>query len=346
MQTLANLQQAVANISVYLGLAPVASTLPIFPHGATGFPTTSSPSLIAVVGVLSPKKQSRVESLRAVTHAIPDEERHNGPLNSACSFYGSTDGDAADPTPQLMPPPTDPTLQQRRREEEEETEDNLAAHEEAYVGTIALVPAAYLEQTALQHPSEATKVLTSCEELLPSPTDDSDEDLEGRDDSMDGNKAKPAPQPLIPIAAARHARCLKDPPQLCLHWRRASQPANRPHLRRSLAPGHSAAPAQVAAKARLRLTLLTRARPPRALGAAATAGRHARDGGPRGVKLPDDEDNRFSRGGPTDGLGRARGQHGEHSCDRDGGGGRGLGQIGAQRTRWRGTTFWSGATVV
>ncbi|KAG8067547.1 hypothetical protein GUJ93_ZPchr0005g15549 [Zizania palustris] len=236
MQTLTNLQQAVANISAYLGLAPVASTLSIFPHGATGFPTASSPSLIAVVGALSPKKQSQVESLRAITPAIPDEERHNGPLNSACSFYGSTDGDAADPTPQLMPPPTDPTLQHRRREEEEETEDNLAAHEEAY-----------LEQTALQHPSEATKVLTSCEELLPSPTDDSDEDLEGRDDSTDGDRAKPAPQPLIPIAAARHARRLEDPPQLRLRWRR------------SLAPGRFAAPAQVAAKAHLRSTLLTRA---------------------------------------------------------------------------------------
>ncbi|KAG8083711.1 hypothetical protein GUJ93_ZPchr0016g2503 [Zizania palustris] len=131
---------------------------------------------------------------RAVTPAIPDEERHNEPLNSACSFDGSTDGDAADPTPQLMPPPTDPTLQQRRREEEEETEDNLATHEEAY-----------LEQTVLQHPSEATK------ELLPSPTNDSDEDLEGRDDSTDGNRAKPMPQPLIPIAATRHARLPRGP---------------------------------------------------------------------------------------------------------------------------------------
>ncbi|KAG8048462.1 hypothetical protein GUJ93_ZPchr0009g2182 [Zizania palustris] len=209
--------------------------------------------------------------------------RHNGPLNAACSFYGSTDGDTADPTPQLMPPPTDPSLQQRRREEEEDTEDNLAAHKEAY-----------LEQTTLQHPSEATKVLTSCEELLPSPTDDSDEDLEGRDDSTDGDRAKPAHQPLIPITATRHARGLEDPPQLRLRWRRASQLANRPHLRRSLAPGRSVAPAQVTAKARLRSTLLTQARPPRALGAAAAASRHTRDGGPRGVKLPGDEDDRFS----------------------------------------------------
>ncbi|KAG8068473.1 hypothetical protein GUJ93_ZPchr0005g15841 [Zizania palustris] len=43
IQVLANLQQAVANLRVYLGLAPVASTLPSFFHGATGFPTVSSP---------------------------------------------------------------------------------------------------------------------------------------------------------------------------------------------------------------------------------------------------------------------------------------------------------------
>ncbi|KAG8048616.1 hypothetical protein GUJ93_ZPchr0009g2158 [Zizania palustris] len=45
-------------------------------------------------------------------------------------------------------------------EEEEQAEDNLAAHTEAY-----------LEQTVLRHPGEATKVLKSCEELLPLPTE-------------------------------------------------------------------------------------------------------------------------------------------------------------------------------
>ncbi|KAG8064109.1 hypothetical protein GUJ93_ZPchr0004g40408 [Zizania palustris] len=34
MQALTDLQQAVANLRVYLGLALVASTLPSFPHGA------------------------------------------------------------------------------------------------------------------------------------------------------------------------------------------------------------------------------------------------------------------------------------------------------------------------
>ncbi|KAG8044547.1 hypothetical protein GUJ93_ZPchr0060g7199 [Zizania palustris] len=38
MQAHADLQQAVANLRAYLGLAPVASTLPSSPHGAMGFP--------------------------------------------------------------------------------------------------------------------------------------------------------------------------------------------------------------------------------------------------------------------------------------------------------------------
>ncbi|KAG8098861.1 hypothetical protein GUJ93_ZPchr0013g34733 [Zizania palustris] len=45
MQALADLQKIVANLRAYLGLALVASTLPSFPHGATGFAITpSSPS--------------------------------------------------------------------------------------------------------------------------------------------------------------------------------------------------------------------------------------------------------------------------------------------------------------
>ncbi|KAG8088759.1 hypothetical protein GUJ93_ZPchr0010g7692 [Zizania palustris] len=44
MQALADLQQAVANLRAYLGLAPVASTLPSFPHGVKCFPTAPSPS--------------------------------------------------------------------------------------------------------------------------------------------------------------------------------------------------------------------------------------------------------------------------------------------------------------
>ncbi|KAG8083553.1 hypothetical protein GUJ93_ZPchr0015g6918 [Zizania palustris] len=45
MQALADLQQAVTSLSAYLGLATVASKLPSFPHGATGFPTAPSPPL-------------------------------------------------------------------------------------------------------------------------------------------------------------------------------------------------------------------------------------------------------------------------------------------------------------
>ncbi|KAG8083393.1 hypothetical protein GUJ93_ZPchr0015g6610 [Zizania palustris] len=136
------------------------------------------------------KKQSRVEPLRAVNPLTPE------PLKVvACSFYVSTDGDAADPTPRPLPPPTDSALQQQRRvggsdeekgapqtqieeakeaEEEEEAEDHLAAHGEAY-----------LEQTG-----EATKVLTSCEELLPSPTNAGAED-QGKEDG-DKDIALPA----------------------------------------------------------------------------------------------------------------------------------------------------------
>ncbi|KAG8098962.1 hypothetical protein GUJ93_ZPchr0013g37816 [Zizania palustris] len=43
MQVLADLQRAVANLRAYLGLAPVASTLPSFPHGAKGSLSAPSP---------------------------------------------------------------------------------------------------------------------------------------------------------------------------------------------------------------------------------------------------------------------------------------------------------------
>ncbi|KAG8080708.1 hypothetical protein GUJ93_ZPchr0007g4137 [Zizania palustris] len=43
MQALADLQQAVANLRAYLGLAPVASTLSSFPYDVTSFLTTPSP---------------------------------------------------------------------------------------------------------------------------------------------------------------------------------------------------------------------------------------------------------------------------------------------------------------
>ncbi|KAG8046551.1 hypothetical protein GUJ93_ZPchr0008g13925 [Zizania palustris] len=43
MQVLADLQQAIANLRTYLGLTPVASMLPSFPYGVTGFPSAPSP---------------------------------------------------------------------------------------------------------------------------------------------------------------------------------------------------------------------------------------------------------------------------------------------------------------
>ncbi|KAG8047790.1 hypothetical protein GUJ93_ZPchr0008g13079 [Zizania palustris] len=45
MQALANLQQVVANLRAYLGLAPVASTLPSFLYSMIGFLTAPSPPL-------------------------------------------------------------------------------------------------------------------------------------------------------------------------------------------------------------------------------------------------------------------------------------------------------------
>ncbi|KAG8083771.1 hypothetical protein GUJ93_ZPchr0016g2535 [Zizania palustris] len=59
MQVLADLQQAIACLSAYLGLTPVASTLSSFPHGATGFPI-----------VLSPPPRAPSDSKRATGEAL------------------------------------------------------------------------------------------------------------------------------------------------------------------------------------------------------------------------------------------------------------------------------------
>ncbi|KAG8052338.1 hypothetical protein GUJ93_ZPchr0001g29299 [Zizania palustris] len=83
MQALADLQQVVANLRAYLGLAPVASTLPSFPHGATSSPTASSPL---------PRAAS---DSRRVTR----DAGRKLPLNVAACSYGSTDGDTVNPTP-------------------------------------------------------------------------------------------------------------------------------------------------------------------------------------------------------------------------------------------------------
>ncbi|KAG8064498.1 hypothetical protein GUJ93_ZPchr0004g39104 [Zizania palustris] len=116
MQALVDLQQVVANLRTYLGLAPVASTLASFPHGATGSPTALSPPPRAASDsrratgdadrkLSTVKKQSRVEPLRTVNPATPDEERHDNPLNAAAySFPNYTHGNGAKPTPQPLIP--------------------------------------------------------------------------------------------------------------------------------------------------------------------------------------------------------------------------------------------------
>ncbi|KAG8082504.1 hypothetical protein GUJ93_ZPchr0014g46950 [Zizania palustris] len=128
MQVLADLQQAIASLLPYLGLAPMASTLPNFPYGVTGFLTTPSPlSLHAEAEVQGERKDQEalnpilikeaavqqgdvalVESPRADTPVTPDEESHNGSLDStALSFHDSTNGDVVDPAPQPLPPSAD-----------------------------------------------------------------------------------------------------------------------------------------------------------------------------------------------------------------------------------------------
>ncbi|KAG8052343.1 hypothetical protein GUJ93_ZPchr0001g30376 [Zizania palustris] len=150
MQALADLQQVVANLRAYLGLAPVASTLPSFPHGATSSPTASSPL---------PRAAS---DSRRVTR----DAGRKLPLNvAACSYAGEGGSDEEE------------GASHTEIEEEKEAEDHLAAHGEAY-----------LEQTG-----EATKVLTSCKELLPPPTDVGAKD-QGKED---GDKDAALPMAVV-----------------------------------------------------------------------------------------------------------------------------------------------------
>ncbi|KAG8055609.1 hypothetical protein GUJ93_ZPchr0001g32891 [Zizania palustris] len=128
IQALADLQQAVANLRAYLGLASVASTLPIFPYGVTGFLTAPSPPSPHAEAEAQVERKDRealspilikeatnqqgdvalVESLRTVTLATPDEESHNGSLDASTrSFHDSTNDDVVDPAPQPLPPSAD-----------------------------------------------------------------------------------------------------------------------------------------------------------------------------------------------------------------------------------------------
>ncbi|KAG8043300.1 hypothetical protein GUJ93_ZPchr2161g7123 [Zizania palustris] len=113
MQAHADLQQAVANLRAYLGLAPVASTLPSSPHGAMGSPTASSPPLRATFNsrratrdtdrqLSTMEKQPRVDFPCAVTPATTDEEDYNkSPSSAARSLISNCD--EADLAPQLLP---------------------------------------------------------------------------------------------------------------------------------------------------------------------------------------------------------------------------------------------------
>ncbi|KAG8048399.1 hypothetical protein GUJ93_ZPchr0009g625 [Zizania palustris] len=90
MQALTDLQRVVANLRAYLGLASVASTLSSFPHGATGFPTASSPPMRAVSDskratgdadrkLSTMEMQPRVVFPCAVTPATTDEDYNRSP---------------------------------------------------------------------------------------------------------------------------------------------------------------------------------------------------------------------------------------------------------------------------
>ncbi|KAG8068273.1 hypothetical protein GUJ93_ZPchr0005g14304 [Zizania palustris] len=114
MQALADLQQAVAHLRAYLGLASVASTLSSFPHGATGSPTASSPPPRAASDsrratedadrkLSTMEKHPRVDFPCIVTPATTDEEDYNRSPNFADRSLGSTNCDRADLAPQLLP---------------------------------------------------------------------------------------------------------------------------------------------------------------------------------------------------------------------------------------------------
>ncbi|KAG8042883.1 hypothetical protein GUJ93_ZPchr0317g33743 [Zizania palustris] len=105
MQVLADLQQTVANLRAYLGLASVASMLPSFPYDAMGFPTASSLSPIAVAGA-----QGDYEG--------GGDEGQDGKDDSAVrSFSNSTDDDGAESAPQTLPLPVDEEGAEPKEEE-------------------------------------------------------------------------------------------------------------------------------------------------------------------------------------------------------------------------------------
>ncbi|KAG8062606.1 hypothetical protein GUJ93_ZPchr0003g18580 [Zizania palustris] len=114
MQALADLQQAVANLQAYLGLAPVASTLPSFPYDATGFPTASSLSPIAVAGVQGDYEGGGDEGQDRKDDSTDGEEVVDSAIHSFSIF---TDDDEAEPTPQTLPLPVDKEGAEPKEEE-------------------------------------------------------------------------------------------------------------------------------------------------------------------------------------------------------------------------------------
>ncbi|KAG8062439.1 hypothetical protein GUJ93_ZPchr0003g18528 [Zizania palustris] len=280
MQALADLQQAIAILSASLGLAPMASKLSSFPHGAAGFPTASSPSPIAVAGAQggggnwfwwlgtdggatggkgdtstgqtlaklplsrvasdsrratedtnrelpTMEKQPWVDSPCAITLATPDEEGHNRSLDFIDRSLYSTNGDGADSAPQPLPPSADDD-----GADPEEEGDYEGGGDEG--------------QDGKDDSRDGEEVVDSAIRSFSNSTDD------------DG--AKLAPQPLIHIATARHARRLEGPLHFRLFRCRASQPSNWPHFHRSSTPGLLAVLAQDAAKGAARASNLSSAR--------------------------------------------------------------------------------------
>ncbi|KAG8088473.1 hypothetical protein GUJ93_ZPchr0010g8713 [Zizania palustris] len=74
MQTLADLQQAIANLRAYLGLASVSSTLPSFPHDGMSFPTAPlPPSPDAEAEVQGERKDREVLSPILIKEAIDQQ---------------------------------------------------------------------------------------------------------------------------------------------------------------------------------------------------------------------------------------------------------------------------------
>ncbi|KAG8089622.1 hypothetical protein GUJ93_ZPchr0011g28115 [Zizania palustris] len=147
MQALADLQQAIANLQAYLGLAPVASTLPSFPHGATGSPTASSPPPRATsdsrratgdgdTKLSTMEKQPQVDFPCVVTPVTTDEDYNRSP-NFATRSLGFTNCDGANLAPQPLPSHADGGYVGSGDEDREGEDDD----EDAKLGGLKLIAA-------------------------------------------------------------------------------------------------------------------------------------------------------------------------------------------------------------